>query len=116
MSACPSCERGVALLCERRACGLPVPVRKILLASLQAVAAVAAAKSPVAMGAFLLYHINLMRIDQSLFGFWSEHLIETPSAPDQYIGDNSSNTKNPFGKTPVKKDIKRALKKKHCRR
>ena len=35
---------------------------------------------------FLLYHINLMRVDQSLFGFRSEHLIETLSVAHQYAG------------------------------
>ena len=36
------------------------------------------------MSCFLLYHSNLMRVDQSLFGFLSAHLIETLSAPHQY--------------------------------
>ena len=50
-SACNSCRQGVALRRERRACGPPVPVRKMLLMSPRAVAAVAAAESPVVMGA-----------------------------------------------------------------
>ena len=45
-SACFCCKQGVALRRERRACGPPVPVRRMLLMSLQAVAAVAAAESP----------------------------------------------------------------------
>ena len=34
----------------------------------------------------LLYHINLMRVDQSFLGFRSEHLIETLSAAHQRVG------------------------------
>ena len=58
-SACLSCKQGVAPRREWRACGPPVPVRKMLLMSPQAVAAVAAAESPVVLGAcFLLVSIT----------------------------------------------------------
>ena len=37
----------------------------------------------------LYYHTNLMRVDQSLFGFRSEHLVEPLSAPHQYANATS---------------------------
>ena len=45
--ACPSCERGVALLRERRACAPPVPVLEMPPMPPQAAGAVAAAESPL---------------------------------------------------------------------
>ena len=45
--ACPSCERGVALLRERRWCAPPVPVLKMPLMPPEVADAVAAAESPL---------------------------------------------------------------------
>ena len=45
--ACPSCERGVALLRERRACAPPVPVLEMPLMPPRVAGAVAAAESPL---------------------------------------------------------------------
>ena len=45
--ACPSCERGVALLRERRACAPPVPVLEMTPMPPQVAGAVAAADSPL---------------------------------------------------------------------
>ena len=45
--ACPSCERGVAPLRERRWCAPPVPVLEMPPMLPQVVGAVAAAESPL---------------------------------------------------------------------
>ena len=47
MFACPSCERGVALLREQRPCAPPVPVLEMPPAPPQVVGAVATAEAPL---------------------------------------------------------------------